>query len=341
MVDYFVIWSELVRQEPVEPENTKLLLWHAIILFIILFYIFEVGLLMGYGIQVWRDELKYLFIVNIIFIILLILDCVVNSFKSFYKHGLLITNRRLIIKRYLIPWFWLDILAIISICLPVFTENFTFNWIKIIFLIKLRTAYIIDKQFTRVTQLRINLHSFYLLSRLIVFLVLGSHYLGIWFYMIDYYIYETNYYGPNTPNICWLYNAEAYSQMVLLLPWYGQYEYTMYFSIGTMTTIAYGDITPLNPIETVYITVALLFYTIGFGYILSEVLRILMEAQAAKFQHSNNLLIVSNLMKNSLIKKNTQEKVKSYFERVWKEEIYRNRDIEKELINSLPAKIKY
>ena len=46
-------------------------------------------------------------------------------------------------------------------------------------------------------------------------------------------------------------------------------------------------------------------------------------------------------MKNSLIKKNTQEKVKSYFERVWKEEIYRNRDIEKELINSLPAKIKY
>ena len=65
-----------------------------------------------------------------------------------------------------------------------------------------------------------------------------------------------------------------------------------------------------------------------------------MEAQAAKFEHSNNLLIVSNLMKNSMIKKNTQEKVKSYFERVWKEEIYRNRDIEKELMDSLPLKIK-
>ena len=57
----------------------------------------------------------------------------------------------------------------------------------------------------------------------------------------------------------------------------------MYFSIGTMTTIAYGDITPLNPLETIYIIFALFFYTIGFGYILSEILRILMEAQASKF----------------------------------------------------------
>lgn len=50
-----------------------------------------------------------------------------------------------------------------------------------------------------------------------------------------------------------------------------------------MTTIAYGDITPLNPLETIYIIFALFFYTIGFGYILSEILRILMEAQASKF----------------------------------------------------------
>lgn len=50
-----------------------------------------------------------------------------------------------------------------------------------------------------------------------------------------------------------------------------------------MTTIAYGDITPLNPLEVLYITIALIPYTIGFAYILSEILRILMEAQAYKF----------------------------------------------------------
>lgn len=43
-----------------------------------------------------------------------------------------------------------------------------------------------------------------------------------------------------------------------------------------MTTIAYGDITPLNPLETTYTIFALLLYTICFAYILSEILRILM-----------------------------------------------------------------
>lgn len=52
-----------------------------------------------------------------------------------------------------------------------------------------------------------------------------------------------------------------------------------------------------------------------------------MEAQASKFEHTNNLLIVSNMMKNNLIKQRTQSKVKSYFEKVWKEEIYRNREV--------------
>lgn len=51
----------------------------------------------------------------------------------------------------------------------------------------------------------------------------------------------------------------------------------MYFSLGMTTTIAYGDITPLNPIEATYIVFALVTNTIAFGYILSEILRILIE----------------------------------------------------------------
>ncbi len=42
-----------------------------------------------------------------------------------------------------------------------------------------------------------------------------SHYAGGIFYAIDLYIYETNYYGPNTPNLCWLYNSYAYKQIIM------------------------------------------------------------------------------------------------------------------------------
>jgi hypothetical protein len=100
--------------------------------------------------------------------------------------------------------------------------------------------------------------------------------------MIDKWVYDTNYYGPNTPNLCWIYNASAFSKIVVLEPWYNQYLYSLYYSIGTMTTIANGDIVPLNPLSTLYTNFALVAYTIGFAYILSSILKILMEAQATK-----------------------------------------------------------
>ncbi len=115
----------------------------------------------------------------------------------------------------------------------------------------------------------------YQIARLVIFIFIVAHYLGIGFYILGYYIYSTNYYGPNTPNISWIYNSQAYSQMVTNLDWKGQYIYTLYFSIGVTTTIAYGDITPLNPLETLYIIFVLIINTLVFGYILSELLRIL------------------------------------------------------------------
>ena len=75
--------------------------------------------------------------------------------------------------------------------------------------------------------------------------------MGIIFYKISNYLYETNYYGPRTPNIVWVYNSWAFYQLIFL-PWYQIYLYTMYFSLAVVTTIAYGDITPKNPIECGY-----------------------------------------------------------------------------------------
>lgn len=178
---------------------------------IILYYLFEVGLLLGYGEPVWRDIMQYLVPVNIICIVCLIIDIGVNLFKAYYSKGLLIKNHRLIAKNYIPTYLIIDIVAIISVTLPFATNSYTLNWIKLLFLPKIRTLYLIDKEYIRITQLSIKIHTFYLLSRLVLLLILGSHYTGIFFYMIDYYVYATNYYGPNTPTLCWIYNAQAFS----------------------------------------------------------------------------------------------------------------------------------
>ncbi len=113
----------------------------------------------------------------------------------------------------------------------------------------------------------------------------------------------------------------------------------MYFSLGTMSTIAYGDITPLNPMEVTYTCVALVAYTLFFAYFLSETLRLLAEIQAERAQHDLGIITISNLMRQNIISDELQIKIKSYFEQIWLREESRDRISERKMINSLPRKI--
>ena len=87
----------------------------------------------------------------------------------------------------------------------------------------------------------------YSISRIVYIALLWSHYLGIGFFAVSYIVYENNSYGPNTPNHCWIYNSSIDLQ-VANNHWILQYFYALYYSVGNITTIAYGDIVPLNPI---------------------------------------------------------------------------------------------
>jgi flagellar biosynthesis protein FliR len=64
------------------------------------------------------------------------------------------------------------------------------------------------------------------------------------------------------------------------------YVYVMYYSIAVVTTIAYGDVTPKNPIEVMFTILALIFQTVLWGYILSEILRLLVNIYTYNFERS-------------------------------------------------------
>lgn len=46
------------------------------------------------------------------------------------------------------------------------------------------------------------------------------------------------------------------------------------------------------------------------------------------------------MMRDKMISEKVQVKVRSFYEKMWKEEVYRNRAIEQELVESLPQKIR-
>ena len=57
------------------------------------------------------------------------------------------------------------------------------------------------------TQLYIILNTSYLVIKLVTVSIFYAHYMGILFYLVSLALYNSNYYGPNTPMITWIYNS--------------------------------------------------------------------------------------------------------------------------------------
>lgn len=50
-----------------------------------------------------------------------------------------------------------------------------------------------------------------------------------------------------------------------------QYLYSFYFSIATLSSLAYGDITPLNPTEVAFVLCILAFLLMFYVYIFTQI----------------------------------------------------------------------
>lgn len=53
------------------------------------------------------------------------------------------------------------------------------------------------------------------------------------------------------------------------------YLYSLYWSIGTMTTVAYGDVVPLNPLETIYTCFIMFIAAVVIGYTINQIIEII------------------------------------------------------------------
>lgn len=124
----------------VRPNNTILLCWDVVIVVTVIFYIMEMGFLMGFGESFWEDELNTILSIHIIIIICLCFDVLLSPCKAFYQDGLLIKDSVAILRRYISFEGPLDFLTIISIIIPLATQDLSTNWIKIIWILKLYTV---------------------------------------------------------------------------------------------------------------------------------------------------------------------------------------------------------
>lgn len=266
---------------------------------------------------------------------LFLLDVLVNSFTAFYINDDEIeTSNKKIIIHYAKTWMIFDVLASIP-----FQEIFTgANWNSVIKVGRLPRLYRLVKiaKILRVLKTQRSFQAFsnhlgfifkipLTLKRLAYFLVtffLICHLLACLWYFVSTIDIQHN------QNWVTKYDIQDKPESDL-------YIASFYWTVTTLTTVGYGDITPANNLERGICICVMLGGVFFYSYTISTITSIMSESDKRKTKLEGKFLILQDICKNFSINKKLVKKIKSAIE--YDQSRYnKERD---EMIASLPKKM--
>jgi len=137
------------------------------------------------------------------------------------------------------------------------------------------------------------------------------------------------YYKLDTESISWIDEYRGYN-------WNGRYLVSLYWSITTLCTVGYGDITPKNLLEMWYVSCIMLLGTLVFGYSINYVGTLIHRMDERGKELTEKMSIIEDFMEKSSLDENLKTKVKKYLQYVW---ISEDKNYEKgeEILKKLPV----
>ncbi len=179
-------------------------------------------------------------------------DFIINFNLGFYRNGLFVESRWEIMTDYFGYRMFIDLLVVVIIPLGFFSYSLPVNIIKILFIFKIYRLAVYDRDYLYLLSTKRKSKVVYKLFRLILILVFYCHVLACIFFYMDYTFYINDYNNYVENGYLWLLTAQCMPNIVGQFGWLGRYLYALYWSIGTVSTVGYGDIFPANPWENLF-----------------------------------------------------------------------------------------
>ncbi|CAD8122991.1 unnamed protein product [Paramecium sonneborni] len=287
-----------------EPDDTIIIIWNIYFLWIVTINVLFVSLRLSFEEIVEMDWNLKDFIFEQLPTYSFLLEIIIKFNTCIYSRGVLIKNRKRLIKRYIRREFLIDMVLIIPFFIG---RQLDFIYLDLIIILKMfQISKLTYSLFNRL-ELTQQQTAIFELVKLIFFILLCAHFsaciwhkLGIW-----------GNWG-NVTSITWLKNQQLQDSL-----WIDRYIVSFYWSIVTMTTIGYGDITPVNLTERLFCIVMTLISTATFAYSVNSIGQIFKDMSKQSVQFKTNMNSLNKFLKNQKISPALQIQFRRYFEYFW------------------------
>ncbi len=229
-----------------------------------------------------------------------------------------ITDRRTIARNYLKKWFLPDLIATIPFTwffrsIRYASLNRVLRFSRLTRLFKLFGS---TKTLNRARKLKFLNPAFMRLFLLVFWILVAAHLIACGWILIG---------GPgeyqNNPEVS---NGEVYLK-------------AFYWTVTTLTTIGYGDITPSEPVQYFYVIVVMLMGAAIYGFIIGNIANIIANIDVAKSQFREKVETIDTFLKYRNIPVDLQHRINDYYDYLWQS---RRGYEESELLKDLPTSLK-
>ena len=95
------------------------------------------------------------------------------------------------------------------------------------------------------------------------------------------------------------------------------YQSALYWTITTLTTVGYGDITPIGQGQTAYTMVTMALGAAMYGYIIGNVASLLANIDVVRARHLGRIETINNFMRDRGVPRELQARIRDYYNYQW------------------------
>jgi voltage-gated potassium channel len=110
------------------------------------------------------------------------------------------------------------------------------------------------------------------------------------------------------------------------------YQSSLYWTITTLTTVGFGDITPIGPGQTYYTMVTMALGAAMYGYIIGNVASLLANIDVLRSRHLTRIETINHFMRDRHVPRDLQARVRDYYNYLWETRM----DRQTEMLEDLP-----